>query len=332
MAEFGNYVIYLIMLGAVLGALASILRPESGLGREFVNGIHAIGPVFLAQAGIMVAIPYLSKAISHALGPFFQTLGSDVSIAALSIIAVDMGGYQLADALTANRDMWITAMLVGYTSGATIVYLIPVGLTMLERKDHKYLALGAMAGLISIPFAVLAALLLITLNHIPVRELVSTGSPALHYLSLDFLDMLRLLAPLFVKYREFYGMLSYPESSRKFLEKRLRRKESVIYLALADEEDRLLGFCQLYPSFSSLSLKRVWILNDIYVAEEARRQLVADHLLQHAKQMARETHAVRMRVSTSVDNEVAQKVYESIGFREDQEFKNYTLPISDELS
>ncbi|UTN74944.1 ethanolamine utilization protein EutH [Pseudomonas aeruginosa] len=198
MAEFGNYVIYLIMLGAVLGALASILRPESGLGREFVNGIHAIGPVFLAQAGIMVAIPYLSRAISHALGPFFQTLGSDVSIAALSIIAVDMGGYQLADALTANRDMWITAMLVGYTSGATIVYLIPVGLTMLERKDHKYLALGAMAGLISIPFAVLAALLLITLNHIPVRELVSTGSPALHYLSLDFLDMLRLLAPLFV--------------------------------------------------------------------------------------------------------------------------------------
>lgn len=190
MAEFGNYVIYLIMLGAVLGALASILRPESGLGREFVNGIHAIGPVFLAQAGIMVAIPYLSKAISHALGPFFQTLGSDVSIAALSIIAVDMGGYQLADALTANRDMWITAMLVGYTSGATIVYLIPVGLTMLERKDHKYLALGAMAGLISIPFAVLAALLLITLNHIPVRELVSTGSPALHYLSLDFLGML----------------------------------------------------------------------------------------------------------------------------------------------
>lgn len=60
------------------------------------------------------------------------------------------------------------------------------------------------------------------------------------------LEHLDLLAPLFVKYREFYGMLSYPESSRKFLEKRLRRKESVIYLALADEEDRLLGFCQLY--------------------------------------------------------------------------------------
>ncbi|MDH4583103.1 GNAT family N-acetyltransferase [Pseudomonas sp. BN415] len=143
------------------------------------------------------------------------------------------------------------------------------------------------------------------------------------------LEHLDLLCPLFVKYREFYGELPFPESSRKFLEKRLSRKESVIYLAFPDDDDtRLLGFCQLYPSFSSLSLKRVWILNDIYVAEDARRQLVADRLLQTAKKMARETNAVRMRVSTSVSNEVAHKVYESIGFHEDAEFKNYILPIN----
>ena len=144
--------------------------------------------------------------------------------------------------------------------------------------------------------------------------------------SLEHLD---LIAPLFVKYREFYGELPFPDSSRAFLEKRLRRKESVIYLALPDDDDkRLLGFCQLYPSFSSLSLKRVWILNDIYVAEDARRQLVADHLLKSAKKMAKETQAVRMRVSTSANNDIAQKTYESIGFREDTEFKNYTLAIS----
>lgn len=198
MAEFGNYVIYLIMIGAIVGALSSVIKPESGLGKEFVNGIHSIGPVFLAQAGIMVSIPFLSQGISHALGPFFDAMGSDVSIAALSIIAVDMGGYQLANALTANRDLWITAMLVGYTSGATIVYLIPVGLTMLERKDHKYLALGAMAGLISIPFAVLVSLLVITATELPVRDIVSTNSEALYFLGLGFVDMLKLLAPLFV--------------------------------------------------------------------------------------------------------------------------------------
>ncbi|MBT8768085.1 GNAT family N-acetyltransferase [Pseudomonas boanensis] len=144
------------------------------------------------------------------------------------------------------------------------------------------------------------------------------------------LEHLDLLTPLFVKYREFYGELPFPESSRKFLEKRLSRKESVIYLALADEDDRLLGFCQLYPSFSSLALKRVWILNDIYVAEDARRQLVADRLLQTAKKMARETNAVRMRVSSKVSNTVAHRMYESIGFHEDTEFKNYILPINGE--
>ncbi|BBP81192.1 GNAT family N-acetyltransferase [Pseudomonas sp. No.21] len=145
------------------------------------------------------------------------------------------------------------------------------------------------------------------------------------------LEHLDLLNPLFVKYREFYGELPFPDSSRKFLEKRLSRKESIIYLALADDDDtKILGFCQLYPSFSSLSLKRVWILNDIYVAEDARRQLVADRLLQTAKKMAKETNAVRMRVSTSAGNEVAKKVYESIGFREDSEFVNYILPIHED--
>lgn len=145
------------------------------------------------------------------------------------------------------------------------------------------------------------------------------------------LEHLDLLTPLFVTYREFYGEPALLDSSRTFLEKRLRREESVIYLALSvDDDQKLLGFCQLYPSFSSLSLKRVWILNDIYVAENARRQLVADHLIRTAKKMARQTQAIRMRASTSSNNQVAQKVYESIGFREDTQFKNYVLPVSEE--
>jgi ethanolamine transporter len=198
MSEIGNIIIYIIMAGTLLGAIASVIKPESGLGKEFVNGIHSIGPVFLAQAGIMAAIPILSYAITYTVGPLFQSMGSDASIAALSIIAVDMGGYQLADAIAANRDQWITAMLIGYTSGASIVYLIPVGLVMLEQKDHKYLALGAMAGLISIPFGVLISLTIITFNNIPVRDIISTSSPANHYLSIDFFNALQLLSPLFV--------------------------------------------------------------------------------------------------------------------------------------
>ncbi|MFP9230243.1 ethanolamine utilization protein EutH [Pectobacterium cacticida] len=198
MSEIGNIIIYIIMAGTLIGALASIIKPESGLGKEFVNGIHSIGPVFLAQAGIMAAIPIISYAITHTIGPLFQSMGSDVSIAALAVIAVDMGGYQLADAIASNRDQWITAMLVGYTSGASIVYLIPVGLVMLKKKDHKYLALGAMAGLISIPFGVLIALMITTGYNIPVRDIISTSSPVNHYLRIEFLSALQLLAPLFV--------------------------------------------------------------------------------------------------------------------------------------
>ncbi|MFK3708450.1 ethanolamine utilization protein EutH [Klebsiella sp. NPDC088457] len=197
MSEIGNLIIYIMMSGTLLGALAAVIRPESGLGREFVNGIHAIGPVFLAQAGIMAALPLLTHVIMQTVGPLFQSLGSNAAIAALSVIAVDMGGYQLADALAANRDMWITAMLVGYTSGASIVYLIPVGLIMLNKEDHKYLALGAMAGLISIPFGVLISLMAIALYHVPVREIISTTSPANYALTIDFLSALKLLAPLF---------------------------------------------------------------------------------------------------------------------------------------
>lgn len=69
MSEIGNIIIYIIMAGTLLGAMASVIKPESGLGKEFVNGIHSIGPVFLAQAGIMAAIPILSYAITYTVGP-----------------------------------------------------------------------------------------------------------------------------------------------------------------------------------------------------------------------------------------------------------------------
>lgn len=141
------------------------------------------------------------------------------------------------------------------------------------------------------------------------------------------LEHLDLLTPMFIKYRESHGADTLPESSRKFLQTRLKRNETVIYLALDDDESKLLGFCQLIPSFSSSSLKRVWLINDIYVTEEARRQLVADKLLQTAKQMALKTNSVRLRAMHQADNPKAQALYESIGFRDDKRFVTLTLEL-----
>lgn len=198
MAEFGNLIIYIMMFGVLIGAAASVYDSEKGLGKEFITGIHTIGPVFLAQAGIMASIPILSNIIKTILGPAFGAMGSDVSIAALSIIAVDMGGYQLADIIANTREAWLTSAVAGYFSGAVIVYLIPVGLTMLAKKDHKYLALGAMAGLVSVPLGVIISMVLTVYTNTPVREIISTNSEASYILVMNFKQILIYVSPLII--------------------------------------------------------------------------------------------------------------------------------------
>ena len=126
---------------------ASIKNQETGLGAEFVSGLHSIGPIFIPVAGIMASIPYLSIFVSSVFGPIFESIGADPAIAATTLTAIDMGGYQLADALPQSREGWIVASVTGYMAGAMIVFSIPVGLAMLKKKDHKYMALGVMAGI-----------------------------------------------------------------------------------------------------------------------------------------------------------------------------------------
>lgn len=198
MSEIGNIIIYIIMVCALLGAIASIKDQEKGLGAEFIAGLHSIGPIFIPVAGIMAAIPYLSQGINASIGPLFEFIGASPAIAATAVIAVDMGGYQLADALAANREAWIIAMLVGFTSGATIVYMIPVGLTMMKEKYHKYLALGSMAGFVSIPLAVIVAYLITALTKTPIRDVVSANSEATYLLATDIGPLLTNLAPLVI--------------------------------------------------------------------------------------------------------------------------------------
>lgn len=129
------------------------------------------------------------------------------------------------------------------------------------------------------------------------------------------------LTPLFVAYREFHGAMPAIEQSRDFLHQRITQQESNIYLAFQD--DQLAGFCQVYPSFSSLSLRPIWILNDIFVREELRGKHIAEKLIAHVKEQAAASDVVRLRVSISQYNEVAQRLFESTGFNEDPVFRSY---------
>ena len=155
MELFGQVVIYVIMACALIGCIASIIKEDSEIGNQFLEGINSIGPIFLPVAGIMASAPYLTWFVSKVFGSMFESIGADPAMAATTFIAVDMGGYQLAEALAATRESWIMAMMAGYMAGATIVFSIPVALKMIQKDDRKYLALGTMAGFIAIPVGVL---------------------------------------------------------------------------------------------------------------------------------------------------------------------------------
>ena len=135
-------------------------------------------------------------------------------------------------------------------------------------------------------------------------------------------------APLFDAYRQFYGQRSDLAEARAFLDERLHRGESVVFLAVADgPEGRAVGFMQLYPSFTSVSLGRLWVLNDLFVDPGVRRGGVGRRLLERARDWAVETQAKGLVLSTGVTNKTAQSLYESCGWTRDDEFHHYRLLV-----
>ncbi|MFC7391484.1 GNAT family N-acetyltransferase [Scopulibacillus cellulosilyticus] len=138
---------------------------------------------------------------------------------------------------------------------------------------------------------------------------------------------LDLIAPLFDKYRTFYKQSSNITVGRNFLRERLNNNESIIFLAVEEQDSELkaLGFTQLYPSFSSVSMKRLWILNDLYVDQTARRKGVGGKLLDKAKELAIETDAKGLTLQTDIDNYSAQHLYESNEYIKDVECYHYNL-------
>lgn len=132
-------------------------------------------------------------------------------------------------------------------------------------------------------------------------------------------------APLFDAYRQFYGKPSDLEAARRFLFARLSKAESVLFIARVG--GRVAGFVNLYPIFSSVNLTRQWILNDLFVAPEARKLGVGGALMERARQLAEATQANGLALETAIDNQAAQKLYESLGWKRDEEFYRYFLPV-----
>ncbi len=141
----------------------------------------------------------------------------------------------------------------------------------------------------------------------------------LHRAHMDDLDS---LTPLFDGYRRFYEQVSDPERARTFLSERLQAADTVLFWA-QHADGRGGGFTHLFPLWSSVRTGRLWLLNDLYVAPEARRQGVARLLMQQALDFAQADGALGVTLSTAKTNHQASALYRDMGFVLDQEFDSY---------
>ncbi len=134
------------------------------------------------------------------------------------------------------------------------------------------------------------------------------------------------ITPVFDAYRVFYEQPSDPERAAAFLRDRLSAGESRVFYAI-DDAGKPVGFMQLFASFSSVTTCRIWILNDLYVAESLRGSGIGKALLARSVELAKETGARRVVLSTAHTNKRAQRVYERFGFVMDTVFRQYAYNV-----
>jgi len=129
------------------------------------------------------------------------------------------------------------------------------------------------------------------------------------------------LADLFDLYRQFYGYPSNLISGIEFLKQRIEQNESEIFIAL--DKEKIVGFVQLYPLFSSTRMKKLWLLNDLFVVPQHRGKGFSKELIEASKQLCRATNACQLTLETSKMNKIGNKLYPKTGFVLDKENNYY---------
>lgn len=154
--SFHEIIIAILAVFAVLGAIDRIFGNRWGLGKEFEEGVLAMGSLALAMVGIVSLAPVLAAVLKPVVVPIYGWLGADPAMFAGTILACDMGGGALAMEMTSD---YSAAMLGGVLTasmlGATIVFTIPVAMGILREEDRPAMAKGILCGIVTIPVGVL---------------------------------------------------------------------------------------------------------------------------------------------------------------------------------
>ena len=142
---------------AVLGALDRIIGNKFGIGKDFEEGILAMGSLAMAMIGVITLAPVLAAVLKPVVVPVFRLLGADAAMFAGSILACDMGGGALAAQMTEDPNAALLGgVLTGSMLGATIVFTIPVAMGILQEEDRPAMAKGILCGIVTVPLGVLA--------------------------------------------------------------------------------------------------------------------------------------------------------------------------------
>ena len=150
-------VIGIMAVFALLGAADRIFGGPLGLGKEFEEGILAMGSLAMAMLGIIALAPVLAAVLKPIVVPVFGLLGADPAMFAGTILASDMGGGALAAEMTADPDAArLGGVITGSMLGATLVFTIPVAMGILQEEDRPAMAKGILCGIVTIPLGVLA--------------------------------------------------------------------------------------------------------------------------------------------------------------------------------
>ena len=149
-------IIWIMAVFAVLGALDRIFGGRLGIGKEFEEGILAMGSLALAMIGVITLAPVLAAVLKPVIVPVYRFLGADPAMFAGTILACDMGGGSLARELTADpQAALLGGVLTGSMLGATVVFTIPVAMGILRAEDRGFMAKGILCGTVTVPVGIL---------------------------------------------------------------------------------------------------------------------------------------------------------------------------------
>jgi len=155
--NINQIIVNIMVIFMIIGAIDRILGNKYGFGEKFEEGFNAMGSLALAMVGVVSFAPVLANILRPVIVPVYTALGADPAMFATTLLANDMGGYPLAMQLAQTKEAGLFAgLILGAMMGPTIVFTIPVALGIIKKEDHRALATGILAGMITIPIGCFA--------------------------------------------------------------------------------------------------------------------------------------------------------------------------------